>query len=153
MATTTSKLDAAINWLADTLADRAGLAGVQIATGWLGADTSGVETIQILDGLARQQWGGIGRLSREEELEIRLVIFVRKPGGADSVIRATRARAFALLAEIEDAIRATAAAVSFGGIVRKAQVTDIELEQGANSADRWAQLNVTIEADKRLIST
>lgn len=153
MATTTSKLDAAINWLGTTLAARAGLSGVQIATGWLGADTSGRESIQILDGLSRQQWGGIGRLSREEELEIRLVIFARRPGGSDTVIREVRARVYELLAEIEDAIRATASAVSFGGVVRKAQVTEIELEQGANSADRWAQLNVTIEADKRLVST
>ncbi|TXH55735.1 MAG: hypothetical protein E6Q97_08225 [Desulfurellales bacterium] len=153
MATTTSKLDAAINWLADTLAARAGLAGVQIATGWLGGDTSGRESIQILDGLANQSWGGIGRLSREEELELRLVIFVKRPGGNDSIIRTTRARAFELLAEIEDAIRATAAAVSFGGLLRKSQITQIELEQGANPNERWAQLNVTIEADKRLVST
>lgn len=153
MATTTSKLATAINYLADALAARPGLAGVQVASGWLGADTSGTESIQITDGRSAQAWAALGRQSREETLTITVAIWVRRAGGGEAVIRETRARAFALLAELEDQLRGSTAGISLGGAARSSQITGIDLNQGANPGDRWCQIDATIEADKRLISS
>lgn len=147
MATVTSKLHVAMNAIADGLALRPGLAGVQIATGPLGGD-SAQESIQLFTGSSSQAWATTGR-RREEETTIEGAIWVMRAGKDEPVIRAARTRAFALLAEIEDFLRLDP---SLGGIVRECGLTNVELDQGVNPDGRWCQLDFTVSPNQRLNS-
>lgn len=146
MATVTTKLDAAMNAIADGLALRAGLSGVQVGTGPLGA-ASQQESIQLFTGSSSQEWATTGR-RKEEELTIDGSIWVSRPSADDAVIREARARAIALLAELEDFLRLDP---SLGGVVRVSSLASVELDQGVTpDGGRWCQLDFVIECNQRL---
>ena len=145
MAVVTSKLDATMLALADGLALRAGLSGVQIATGPLGGD-SAQESIQLFTGSLDQEFVTTNR-RREELLTIEGAIWVMRAGKDDTVIRVARARAIALLAEIETFLRDDP---SIGATVRAAEVQAVSLDQGVNPDGRWCQLDFTLAASQRL---
>src|SRR5487761_2653762 len=119
MTTTTSQLHLVKNAIVDGLAMRAGLAGVQVASAYLGKDTK-AESIQIGVGdELNQSWSQIGNRERQEDMIIRGIVWVMKPGADEAVIRTTRARAVALMAEIEDFFRVDP---SIGGLVKVSEI-------------------------------
>ncbi len=89
--------------LADQLALRAGLAGVAIYTAVPGVEAAKATEFIALDGAddIEQEWGAIGRLTREEVVTLNAFVWVRRGGAGETVIRAARARAAALYREVE----------------------------------------------------
>ncbi len=152
MATVTSKLHALKVAIVDGLAARANIisAGVQVSGAFLGKDTA-VESIQLTGpDHMDQDWAALGKLSRNENITLQGLIWIQKPGADETVIRSTRARAFELLAEVEDFLRAdpgVAAVVKYSGL----RATDIT--EGANPEGRVCQLDFEIGAFQRLQST
>jgi hypothetical protein len=149
VATQPSRLDTLLVAICDGLALRAGLAGVQIGSGPLG-DSTERESIQFVGGNLAQEWGSIGKLEREESIELAGSVWVRKEGGGETVIREARARAFVLLAELEDFLRADP---SVGTAIRVGALARGVLDQGAGDGYRWVELEFLIQAGKRLQSS
>lgn len=150
MATVTSVAHAFMVALADTLALRANLAGVQIATGWLGGDSDARESIQLTAVRAEQRWGMVGNRRRDEEFTVEGTIWVTRAGKNEPVIREARERAFALLAEIEDCLRVDP---TVGNIAKGSQVSAYDLDQGATTDGRWCQVELEILVNKDLRSS
>lgn len=150
MATVTSVAHAFMVALADKLALRANLAGVQIATGWLGGDSDARESIQLTAVRAEQRWGMVGNRRRDEEFTVEATIWVTRAGKNETVIREVRARAFALLAEIEDCLRVDP---TVDNTARVAQVSTYDMDQGATTAGRWCQLDFEILVNRDLRSS
>jgi hypothetical protein len=134
--------------IADGLALRPGLAGVQIATAWLGEE-SARESIQLRGrDRSTQDWASIGRLQREENLTIEGVIWVVKGGKDESVIREARGRAFELYAEIEEFVRVDP---SLDDLVKQIETVALDLDEGIHlDGGRYAELSFSIEAMQRL---
>lgn len=119
---TTSRLAAVKSALVDLWAQRSGLTGVQIASAELGGSAAALERIELIgDDTIEQDWVHVGRLSRDERLTLVGSIYVMKPGAGETVIRAARDRAFALMAEIELSFTESQAASSIGGLVKAAR--------------------------------
>ena len=150
MATVTSIAHAYMAALADALAARTGLFGVQIATGWLGGETAARESIQLTAVRGTQQWGMLSNRRRNEEFTIEATIWVGEPGKNETVIRSVRARAVELLAEIEDELRVDP---TVGNIAQVSQVTAYDLDQGSNQSGRWCQIEFEITVNKDLRSS
>lgn len=147
MTTVTSRLFDALDNFAAALALRSGLSGVQIATGPLGGE-SARESIQFFTGRDNQDHVTTGR-RRESTFSLDGAVWVLKPGKNETVIKAARDRAQALLAEIEDELRTDP---SIGGTVRESGITDYDLDQGVNPDGHWCQLDFTISGTVRLNS-
>lgn len=127
--------------LADRLGERAGLAGVEIATAGIGPKSSD-ESIQFGGGEIEQAWGSLGNKRREETGVIHALIWVSKLGGREDVIRAARGRAFDLLSEIEDELRDRPDGRDASGlpIVKYGHIPTISLDQGIKGDSRWCAL-------------
>lgn len=148
MATTT-QMHVVKNQLVDALALRAGLAGVQIASAYLGKD-SAPENIQFLSpDRSDQDWAAIGKLSRDEKLTIQGVVWVIQPGAGETIIRSVRARAMALFAEIEAYIRSDP---TLGGTVKQVNATEYSSEEGASPNGRYCAIEFFIHTMARLTS-
>lgn len=149
MATVTSIAHTYMVALADALTARPGLDGVQVATGWLGGD-SARESIQFTAVRGTQQWGMLSNRRRNEEFVIEATIWAVEPGKGEDVIRTVRARALALLAEIEDELRVDP---TVGNVAQVSQVTFYNLDQGATTAGRGCQIEFEITVNKDLRSS
>lgn len=149
MATVTSAVGKLLDALVDALMARPGLVGVQVTSGWVGGDTDARETIQLTGARSDQRWGALGNRRREEDISVEGVVFVVSPGKGESAIRAARNRALGLLAEIEDALR-TDPTVALA--VKAAQLSSVQLDQGATTAGRWCQIDIVIDATADLRS-
>jgi hypothetical protein len=139
------------NAVADGLALRAGLAGVQIGTAWYGDDRAQGEAIwldgpDVLDG----DWAALGRLSRDERITLQGVVYVRQPGAGETTIRAVRARCVALFAEIEAFIVGDP---SVGGVVLRSLIRPRGLAESMDPEGRIGILTFELEAHARLTST
>jgi hypothetical protein len=111
--------------LLGVLQARAGLSGVQVTYGWPAAPQR--EFIVLYSVSGRQSFAALGHLSREESYELQVVISVLSQGGVQQTITE---RAFALMAEIENALRADP---TVGGVVRTAELgPDYELSERDN---------------------
>ena len=149
MTTTTSQLHVVKNAIVDGLAMRAGLAGVQVASAYLGKDTK-AESIQIGVGdELNQSWSQIGNRERQEDMIIRGIVWVMKPGADEAVIRTTRARAVALMAEIEDFLRVDP---SIGGLVKVSEIVPKSCTEHANPDGRMCQVDFDVHTMNRLRS-
>lgn len=140
---TSSRLHALKVAVADGLALRSGLSGVQIASVYLGDETSGLETIQLMgpDDID-QEWREIGKFSRDESLTVQGMILVVTPGAGETVARTARARAFALMAEVEAFFMADP---SVGGVVKAALGAPTGLHEGIEERGRWALIQFAIK--------
>lgn len=115
MAFVTSRAAAFEAALVTALQGRAGLAGVLVDSGPLGASTDGnLEYIEIGGSLDAQPtitstevWGLLGNARREETVAIDCLCFVQMTGNGGAVIRAASARAHVLLAEVATQLRDT----------------------------------------------
>jgi len=153
MATITSTIHAAMNAFVDGMLARANIisAGVQVASAYLGGDTARFESIQLTDAPdAQQSWGMLGNRRRDEEYTLHGVIWVFRAGKGEAVIRDVRARAFELLAEIEDFLRVDP---SIGGTTKVSELSRYPLDQGANEEGRWAQIDFDVLCKKDLRSS
>lgn len=140
-----------MNAFVDGLASRAGLFGVQVSSGYLGADSDAYESIQLVDvSPANQQWSMIGNKRRDEEYTLQGIIWVVQAGKGETVIRAARDRVFALLAEIEDFLRVDP---TIGSTTRVSELSAYPLEQGANDRGRWCQISFEVSCKKDLRSS
>lgn len=140
MATTTSGIATWLNTFADALAARAGLSGVLITTGYV-SDAAQQDQIQIDSIEGEQEWGLLGNLRRKEMFRIGGIIWVTRAGKDEAVIRVVRARAYVLLAEIEDYLRV---APTVSGTNKVSALTKYTLDQGANTSGRWAQMDFEV---------
>ncbi len=153
MATVTSTIHAAMNAFGDGMLARANIisAKVQVSTGYLGGDSAAKESIQLTDVTpATQEWGLIGNRRRNEEYTLNGLIWVLKAGKNETVIRAVRARAFELLAEVEDFLRVDPTIASTTLV---SELASYPLDQGANQEGRWAQIDFAIACKKDLRSS
>jgi hypothetical protein len=149
----TSSIPAFFDALKALLDVRAGIVGpplVAVATGDLAADTP-PEAI-ILAGAAgpRENVGlrGPQGISQDQNVTVRGAIWIVKPGQGESIIKAARDRAYALLGELEQQLKSTP---TVSGTCQYATVTGDILEQGLNDAGRWAQITWEITYRARLL--
>jgi hypothetical protein len=153
----TSAVDDAMNALQTQLAARPGLAGVTVASGDLDADTPR-EAI-ILGGVFEweQEWATIGNLRKDEDFGVETVVWIVKPGAGETVIRAARDRAVAIVAEIETYLRLSTVhgdavdGITLQGVVRSAEWRPTSLRQGPYpDGGRWCQVTGVIGIKARL---
>ena len=134
--------------LRTNLLNRAGLSGVQVTygpptpqPGW-GNDINTVEYVWIGDVQGSQQWftfttpGG----QREEDYDLKIWIAVQKATGLDDYVTAGN-RAFALMAEVENELRADHTVT---GTVQQAEVTGFIFIEDAKAEMNEARLEVTV---------
>ena len=133
----------------ETLEAQPAFAKVEIATAALGHATK-PESIQIFDVDGEQPWGALGAHRRDEEYAVQVAIWACKPGAGEPAIKAVRDRAYALFAAVEQVLLADP---TLGGVVLKVRFGLMQLEQGANKGERWAQLSFTIHAQAILRPT
>lgn len=152
---TTSAADRFVCALVDNLAKREGLAGVDIISAF-NPDARN-ETIQFVECEFEQEWGSIGNLRREEKFTWHGFVACVKPGGGEDVIRATRARVFALFAELEAELRRDPRVGDASDVKtanRAAQIMEGSLVQRAvPDADRACQLTFSVKAQGTLPTT
>lgn len=97
--------------LVDELRLRAGLADVLVLSAVPLSEADGrTEFIALVgDDSIEQDWSAIGIRSRDERVTLRGMVYVRRGGTGETVIRAIRERAVALSAEVEGYIGETTA--------------------------------------------
>lgn len=113
MAVTTTLAPLVEAELVTRLQARAGLAGVLVDSGPLGASTDGhIEYIEIGGSLDQQAtiqsteaWSSLGNLRRQETIVIDCLVFVQVTGAGGADIRTASARAHAILAEVATELR------------------------------------------------
>ena len=151
MPTTTSGVHAWINALADALALRANLISwnVLITTGFV-SDTDRRDAIVVGDFIqGEQEWSMLGNRRRDERFRVSGAIWVTRAGKGDTVIRAARERAIAILAEIEDELRVSPTVTA---TVKVAALTRYEVDQGVSSDGRWCEVDWEVSNWKDLPS-
>ena len=126
-------------------------AAVQVASGYLGADSARHESIQLTDVTnATQSWGMVGNRRRDEEYTLNGLVWAMKAGKNEAVIKAARDRAFELLAEIEDYLRLDP---TIGATTKVSELSAYPFEQGANEEGRYCQIDFQITCKKDLRSS
>lgn len=126
------------------LAARANLSGVQVVWG-APLPNPGREFIALAGTEGEQQTAAIGRLRREEEYRLTIYCSTLREGQNQ---QACTERAFALVAEVEDAVRADP---SIGGVVRTALVDGpFTLEEGATDSHRTALVTISLLCTARI---
>lgn len=149
MATHTSTVPAVLDALKALLDPRAGLAGVTVTTAPSGEPVP-MESIQLFGTAGDQEWAAIGNRRRRESYTIRGGIFIIKGGAGSAVWDAARERAYALLAELEDAIRVMPTLGLADRVI--VQLARADLDQGAQDNGRWAALDLDLAVTAELVS-
>lgn len=150
MATHTSTVPAVLDALKTLLDARAGLAGVTVTTAPSGEPVP-MESIQFFGTNGDQAWAALGNRRRRETYTIRGGIFIIKGGAGADVWDAARERAYALLAELEDAIRVSPTLDLADRVI--IQLTRADLDQGAQDNGRWAALDIDLGVTAELVSS
>lgn len=148
MATITSTVPAFLDALKALLSARAGLTGVTVATAPTG-DPIPTESIQFFGLAEDQEWGAIGHKRRNESYTVQGGIFVIRRGAGEAKAKEVRDRAYAILAELEDAIRVDP---GVSASVRQCELTQAVLDQGGEDNGRWAALQISIGVKAELRS-
>lgn len=150
---TTSSVPAFLDALADTLAARADLVGVNVFSGPVSDTAAGKESIQ-LDSADGTQVGTAGNGGRSESYDASGLIYIVRatpPGQIEQSIRDCRDRAFAILAAIEDELRTNH---TLNQTVRRAEITAYPFDQGAApDGGRAARISFTIHVETWLSTT
>jgi len=141
MATTTTTADSVLIALRELLSERDGLAGVTVEDAPYPLGELGEEWIDLYGVKAKQRWGSLGARRREEEYAIVGSLRTSVIGSLREDVRTCRARAYAILAEIEDALRDDP---TIGGIARQAELSSYELVQSADSDSRITDIDFEI---------
>lgn len=147
----TSRIHALKVAVADGLGAVGALSGVQITSAYVGDNTSGVESIQLIgDDQIEQDWAAIGRFSRDEFITLSGMVQVYTPGADETVIRTCRSRAQMLLSAIEGWLVADP---SLGNVVLTSKIRPTQLVEGYDQGGRWALLHFEIRAQSRLTTS
>ena len=103
------------------------------------------DMVAVMDARSAQEWAGMGTSRPRDEAVTAQVVFSVFRNDAQSVVTA---RAFAMLALLEDSIRTdpTLAVAN----ARNAQITSIELTEDAMPAGRVSELAVTVAVMVRI---
>jgi hypothetical protein len=125
-----------------------GLSGVKVHYGYLNdAQQLGQENINVGKVRFNQEWGALANLRREESYRVELVVLVKR-GGDDQ--QGTEERMWAVLAEIEQALRADP---TVGGFVRVAELTEGEQDNSPDSEGWFSQVVAQITCKASLPSS
>jgi hypothetical protein len=127
------------------------LAGVEVRTAPSG-DPVPFESIQMFGTAGDQEWAALGNRRRRESYTIRAGIFIRRMGAGEALAKEVRDRAYAILAELEDAIRVSPTL----GLPDRVtiQLARVDLEQGLNPDDgRIAALDLDLAVTAELVSS
>jgi hypothetical protein len=157
----TSSIPAFFDALKALLDARPGIIGppaVTVATADLGTDTP-KEAIILYGALGPRESVGLRGpqgISADENVTVRGAIWIVKPGQGDVVIppataspiKQARDRAAAILAELEQTLKANP---TVSGTCQYAAVSSSGHEAGANDEGRWHQLNFEITYRARLV--
>lgn len=152
MATATTQGDALSN-LADLLAARAAidgnaLEGVAVrSAAALRADASTREAIELWDTEADEDWRVLGNRRRAEKYRLHGGIYAIKAGNSETVIRAVRDRALAILNELKDTVSDDP---TLDGAVRVAALVRSRIEQDFTDAGRWCLIEFWVECEAHL---
>lgn len=146
---TTSSAHAFKNAFVDGLLGRPALAGVQVVSAPLTSKDAARESIQLGDIDGEQSWAALGRLSRNEKYTVDVMLWVLRPGSGEEVFRDVRARAFALLAEVETFLREDP---TLGGAAQVSAVRGVEVTEGANPEGRVCRVDFQVAVEKWLPS-
>jgi len=144
-------LPAMLDALRTALAARTGLAGVNVFTADVDPESAGNEFLilasdDVMPEIGRPLAGGARHF---ETYSVPCFIRIAKPGAGETVIKAARDRAFALLEDVVDylqSVKGTAASLAALG-VRDAYVADYTLAQGIGESARYVNLSFTIRAE------
>lgn len=127
---------------------RAGLAGVQINSAPMGADTAREAiTLHALEG--EQSWAALGQERKKDNFTVTGTTWINKPGANDAIAKEARDRAAALLAEVEAEMKNGFTTVD-GSQIRKLNLSNVGLAQGANDQGRWAQVTFSIDVEVQI---
>jgi hypothetical protein len=135
-----------MNALYTSLAARSGLSGVRVNYGPALPDP-GRESVNILGLSGEQQWASLGRLAKDEEYTVDLMIVVIREG---QQTQPAVERAYDLLAELENQLRENAGSPTGTGTVRVAAVSSVQLEVGASDTTRSALLTIGVRVEARI---
>jgi hypothetical protein len=151
MATHTSTVPAVLDAIKALLDARSALstAGVVVTTAPSG-DPIPAESIQLFGTNGDQEWAAIGNRRRRESYTIRSGIFVIRRGAGAAVWDAARERAYAILAELEDAIRVMPTLGLADRVI--VQLARVDLDQGPQDNGRWAALDIDLAVTAELVS-
>lgn len=151
MATHTSTVPAVLGAMKALLDARTALstAGVVVTTAPSG-DPIPAESIQLFGTGGDQQWAAIGNRRRAESYTIRGGIFIVRRGAGAAVWDVVRERAYAILAELEDAIRVVPTLGLADRVI--VQLARVDLDQGGQDNGRWAALDIDIAVTAELVS-
>lgn len=133
--------------IASGLAAWPALDGIQIGTAYLG-DSTAKTSIQLVgpDDI-RQEWGPMGRKSKDETVTLEGFVWTVLPGAGEPIVRAARARVVELAGEVEAFLKVDP---SLGGTVNWCAFKAAGLREGAHPDGRSAQLTFNVEAFTRL---
>ena len=143
-----SKAPEVLEAFADLLIARPALAKVQITTGPM--PTGPKEKIEFHDINAPQEFAGFGKVqnkpSRRETWTITGLVEANADGAGETAIRQARARAYVLLGEVEDTLRAN---IHVGDGLWT-QFARGETRQGIDDKRRWCQIKFELTGEARL---
>jgi len=150
----TSTVPAVYDALRALLAARPGLAGVGIFSVPVDEVTSGPSSIQFGPCHPTQVPGLLGNQGRDEAYDIACVTAVLVFDHSEAGGKASRDRAFALLAEVELALLASfvpgAPADALNSVARKCRVSSYAYDPEPGVDGYWAVLDFTIHVESRL---
>src|SRR5262245_46624379 len=148
----TSRIPAFLDALKALLDARAGIIGpplVTVATADLGLETPR-EAIILYGAVGERENVGLRGpqgISQDENVTLTGAVWNVTPGQDATVIKASRDRAYTLLAELEATLKADP---TVSGTVYFANVTSGGHEAGPNDEGRWTQLNFAVTFRARL---
>ncbi len=136
----TWRAPAAMKQLRTILRARPGLADVKVLIGHPG-DPPPKEAIVMFGVDGDQEYRTVGGTRREDEFTIGNSIFITKPGHGEDIAEAALDRATAVLAEVEEALRADK---NLSDTVRIAELRNPRLDQGTLERGRWCEITFDV---------
>lgn len=143
---TVSSVPAVLDDLAARLPLRLGLSDVKVFTSPQGDNTPD-EAIVFIGVDGDQEFAALGRDKRNERYDINGGIWIQKPGADEETAVAARNRAYAILGELENELRAVP---TLNGIVITIELKGHDLNQGATQKDRRVALDFRLHVFARI---
>lgn len=130
------------------LAARPGLADVHVVSGVIDPDRAAKPDVLMLFGSEGDiAFAALGNRRHEEDYEAAGQIVVMRAGAGEDAIRAVRARARAILTELERALREDH---TLGGLVVWQRVARVEIDQGYSDRGRLCVVTFRVAAKATL---
>lgn len=152
MSTATTQGDAMTN-LATLMATRAAtggnaIEGVAVRSGAaLRTDAATREALELWETEADEDWRVLGARRRAERFRIHGGIYAIRAGSSETVIRAARDRAVAILDELKDCLSDDP---TIDGAVRVAALVRNRVDQSFSDQGRWCLIEFWVECESHL---